>query len=98
MASKWHDRPTSPETKPRMKLEAPWFQYLLPFDPKQVNKEVYDHVEFRALLRKHGGNRSSAARQRRNPDASGARVRSGSCTGATEVARTVTVGGGVQCP
>ena len=67
---------TSPTAKIGEKHKEPWFQYLLPFDPKEVKKEVYDHVKFRALLRKHWGNRSIAAPQRRNPAAGGSSLQS----------------------
>ena len=67
---------TSPAANSGMKLEEPWFQYLLPFDPKEAKMEVYDHMEFRALLRQHCGNRSSAAALRRNPAARGSGAQS----------------------
>ena len=95
MTSKRHDRPTFPETNSGMKLEAPWFQYLLPFDPNGVEKEVYDHMEFRALHRMYSGNRSSARAQGRKPGTGGAKVHSDPCAGqAIVAARAGAAGGG----
>ena len=67
---------TSPDAHSGKKSEHPWVQGLLDFDQAGAKNEVYDHMEFRALLRKHWANRSIAAVQRRNPAAGGSSAQS----------------------
>ena len=88
----------TPAAESTKRDDVPWFQYLLSFDPAGAEKEIFDHTAFRAHLRRHWGNRPSVAAKRRNTAAGQARVRSGSCAGATEVARTETAVAGRASP
>lgn len=72
---------TSPATNFRTTPAPQYYQQLM-FSPAGHDREKYNPLQFRTLLRKHLNDRSKKAKlPQRNPDAGRARVRSGLCAG-----------------